>query len=387
MNLSTKRDEKMKIYERDAYCKEFTATVITCTKNGDCFDVVLDKTAFFPEEGGQPADTGTIGGVKVVDVLEKDGVVIHKTTAEISGEVTATIDWDIRFARMQSHTAEHIISGIINKTHGYNNVGFHMSEDGKMTVDFDGPLTADDIKNAETLSNQAIWENRQVRVEFPDSSALSDLDYRSKLDLTENVRIINIEGTDLCACCAPHVKSTGEVGLVKVIDFYSYKGGTRVEILAGKYALCDYRFLNDENKSLMGMLSASRDAVKETVEKQAEQLKSLKSELNSLKNEMALVKLCPQTINDITYSITEGLTFDELRHCVNTIGNDKKCMFFSYDTEGNCLYVISSKSGGVKKIVKNLNDTFSGRGGGKDDYAQGKITATKDEIVKYVERL
>lgn len=377
----------MKIYEKDAYCKSFAATVISCTKNGEFYDVVLDKTAFFPEGGGQPADKGAINGVKVLDVQEKDGVIIHKTETELSGDVTGVIDWEIRFARMQSHTAEHIISGIINKTHGYNNVGFHMSEDGKMTVDFDGPLTLNDIKSAEILSNKAIWENRAVTVEFPDSSVLSSLDYRSKLDLTENVRIINIEDTDLCACCAPHVKSTGEAGSIKVIDFYSYKGGTRVELLAGGYALSDYAFLNDENKALMGLLSASRDSVKETIEKQAEHIKSLKSEITALKNEMALLKLNPKTANEITYSITKGLSFDELRHCVNALGNDKKCMFFSYDDEGNCLYVISSKSGGVKDIVKNLNETFNGRGGGKDDYAQGKVTATEEEIIKYIENM
>ncbi len=375
----------MKIYERDAYCREFTAKVISCTKNGEYFDVVLDKTAFFSEGGGQPADKGTINGVKVLDVQEKDGVVIHKTASELSGDVTGIIDWEIRFLRMQSHTAEHIISGIINKIHGYNNVGFHMSEDGKMTVDFDGHLSLDDIKNAEMLSNKAIWENREVAVEFPENP--ESLSYRSKLDLTENVRIINIEDTDLCACCAPHVSKTGEAGLIKVIDFYSYKGGTRVELLAGGYALSDYGFLNDENKSLMGLLSASRNAVRETVEKQTEQLKSLKAEIVALKNELALLKLNPKTANEITYSITKGLSFDELRHCVNALGNDKKCMFFSYDAEGNCLYVISSKSGGVKDIVKNLNDKFNGRGGGKDDYAQGKIIATEEEIINYIENI
>lgn len=375
----------MKIYERDAYCREFTAKVISCTKNGEYFDVVLDKTAFFPEGGGQPADKGTINGVKVSDVQEKDGVIIHKVTDELSGEVTGVIDWETRFLRMQSHTAEHIISGIINKIHGYNNVGFHMSESGLMTVDFDGPLSPDDIKNAEMLSNKAIWENRRVSVEFPENP--ESLSYRSKLDLTENVRIINIEDTDLCACCAPHVKSTGEAGLIKVIDFYSYKGGTRVELLSGGYALSDYRFLNDENKSLMGLLSASRNAVKETVEKQTEQLKSLKAEIVALKNELALLKLNPKQEKDITFSITKGLSFDELRHCVNTLGDDKKCMFFSYDAEGNCLYVISSKSGGVRDIVKNLNDKFNGRGGGKDDYAQGKIVATEEEIINYIENI
>lgn len=377
----------MKIYERDAYCREFTAKVISCTKNEDAFDVVLDKTAFFPEEGGQPADKGTLNNVTVFDVQEKDGVIIHKTESEISGEVKGLIDWETRFLRMQSHTAEHIISGIVHKIHGYNNVGFHLSESGLMTVDFDGALTRDDIKNAELLSNRAIWENKKVSVLFPEKEELTSLNYRSKLDLTDGVRIIEIEDTDLCACCAPHVGMTGEAGLIKVIDAYSYKGGTRVELLAGGYALCDYGFLNDENKSLMGLLSASRDAVRETVEKQAETIKAQKSEITALKNELALLKLNPKTAGDITYSITGGLTFDELRHCVNTVGADKKCMFFSYDGEGNCLYVISSKSGGVKEIVKNLNGAFNGRGGGKDDYAQGKIVATEEEIVKYIENM
>ncbi len=231
----------VKLYENDSYIKEFEATVISCEQTKDGYAVVLDKTAFFPEGGGQAADTGTLGNCTVNDVQISDGVVTHYTDKELNvgDKVIGTLNWDTRFARMQGHTGEHLVSGIIHTMFGYDNLGFHMS-DKTLTLDPSGPLSAEDIKAVELAANKAVYENKEISVSYPTSEELERLDYRSKLDFTDGVRIVTIDGYDVCACCAPHVHRTGEIGVIKIIDFIQYKGGTRIEMVCGINALSDY---------------------------------------------------------------------------------------------------------------------------------------------------
>ena len=248
----------IKLYENDSYIKNFSATVISCEEKDGAFLVVLDKTAFFPEGGGQDADKGVINGIEVFDVQIKDDIIYHKLekNLEIGATVECSIDWDTRFSRMQNHTGEHIVSGLINIIFGYNNVGFHMN-DSLVTFDVDGPLTDDDIKLVEKKANQAIYANNSINAIYPTPEELDNYDYRSKLDITEGVRLVEIENTDLCACCAPHVAKTGEVGIIKIISYIPYKKGTRIEMLCGSLALEDYQNLHITNKAIMNMLSAN----------------------------------------------------------------------------------------------------------------------------------
>ncbi|MBQ7045308.1 MAG: hypothetical protein IJN65_02315 [Clostridia bacterium] len=366
-----------KLFETDSYIREFTATVLSCTKNGENYDVILDKTAFFAEGGGQKADTGTIDSVTVLDVQETEGEIIHKTDAPLMENTTVTgkIDWDIRFARMQSHTGEHIVSGVAHSLFGVNNIGFHMSENLLMTVDFDKPLSKDDIKKIELLSNQKIYQNYEVTAYYPTADELKTLDYRSKLDIKSGVRIVNIEGTDSCACCAPHVSATGEVGLIKIIDFYPNKQGVRIEMLAGLPALEDYITLNNQNKQIMGLLCAKREDIVSAVTEQSNALNTARSENTRLSRELALSQLNPEKINDSAYAVLENKNFEELRYCSNTlIEKFNICALFSTADDNTVMYVLSSKNSDVLPIVKELNSAFNGKGGGKPNYAQGKLT-------------
>ena len=227
-----------KLYYNDAYLKEFTARVISCDVSGDLYDAVLDKTAFFPEEGGQYSDRGTLGSAKVVNVKEKDGIIHHyaDSALDVGAEVVGKIDFDERYEKMQCHTGEHILSGIIHSLYGLDNVGFHLGAD-EVTMDVSAPLTREQLDEVERLANEVIYKNVEVVASFPTQAELSAMEYRSKLDLYENVRIVKIGDYDSCACCAPHVKYTGEIGVIKILDSAKLRGGIRLFITAGRRAV------------------------------------------------------------------------------------------------------------------------------------------------------
>lgn len=374
-----------KLYENDAYLFEFAAKVKSCIKNGDFFEVVLDKTAFFPEGGGQGADKGTLNGEDVFDVQIKDGIIIHKTTAELETgtEVFGKVNAELRFARMQSHSAEHVVSGIVHSMFGYENVGFHLGE-RTMTVDFDGALNRDDIREVELRANKAIFANKTISVSYPSPEQAKTLEYRSKLDIIEGLRLVTIEDVDCCACCAPHVMRTGEIGLVKVIDFCPNKGGTRLEVIAGIYAVNDYDALNVQNKTLMKLFSAKRDEVEAAVTKQNDLVCELKAENSRLLKRLALAELSPIDINGAAYAFCDNLGYDELRFCANSLAEKgtKMCVLFSETEPNSYIYVASSVGGNVKPVVAELNGAFNGKGGGKTNYAQGKIYAENSNEIK-----
>ena len=379
-----------KLYDKDAYCREFKTLVLSCEKTDEGYNVVLDETAFFPEGGGQAADSGTIDGIKVTDVQEKDGVIIHtlEDAVEKGKTVECVLDWELRFSRMQSHSGEHVVSGVVHSLFSYSNVGFHMS-DALMTVTFDGVLTPDDIAKVEIESNRAIYQNLEIKAINPTKEELEKLEFRSKIELGDDARIVIIGDVDSCACCAPHVARTGEIGLIKIVNSYAYKQGTRIEMLAGSHALFDYMALNSANKELMALLSASRDSVNEAVIKQNEQLVAHRTQNAQMSKELALLKLNPVSIGKSVYTVSCDLSFDELRHCSNSLLDKgiKTCVLFSKNPDG-FLYVVSSKTEDVRVIVKELNEKFQGKGGGKPDYAQGKLTdANEEELKKMVEEL
>lgn len=374
-----------KLYEADAYCREFTATVLLCEEENGTYRIVLDRTAFFPEGGGQAADSGVLGGVVVRDVQEKDGVITHFTEAPLAvGEaVTGVIDWDVRFSRMQSHAGEHIVSGVVHTEYGYDNVGFHMSADELMTVDFNGTLTAENIEKVELLANQAVYRNLAITASYPTREELGNIPYRSKIEPRDGIRLITIDTVDCCACCAPHPARTGEIGIIKIVNAYPFKQGTRVEMLAGIHALQDYAALNAVNKSLMGTLSAPRHAIKEAVEKQVEQLGALRFENQTMSKKLAFSELKPISVGSAVYAFTEGVSFDELRYCANALsdGGATACALFSKEPDGGYLYVLCSVGGNVRDTVKALNEAFGGKGGGKPEYAQGKLAPCEESAI------
>lgn len=376
----------IKLYENDSYIKDFTATVVSCEEKDGAYFLVLDKTAFFPEGGGQDADKGKINDADVLDVQIKNDVIYHKVNKSFNEnqEVKCQLDWDIRFSRMQNHTGEHIVSGVIHSLFGYNNVGFHMN-DSLITLDVDGPLTEDNIREIEMKSNKAIYDNKSVKAIYPTAEELPDYDYRSKLDITEGVRLIEIEGYDLCACCAPHVAKTGEIGIIKILSFIPYKKGTRIEMICGALALVDYQNLHITNKSVMNMLSAKRFEIAEAVERIQTDLSTVRAENKKLMADLASLKMEKHTSGNKVCVFIDGISYDELRNCSNSLIEEfEYCYLFSNTDENNYIYVVSSKTQNVREEVQNLNKAFNGKGGGRDTYAQGKIVGTKESILDYL---
>ena len=272
-----------KLYYEDAYLHDFTAVVTACEAGKNGFLIELDRTAFFPEGGGQPADTGRVGEAVIRDVHEKEGRILHYAdhTLPVGERVSCAIDFEQRRRRMQNHSGEHVFSGTVHRLYGLNNVGFHMGAEC-MTIDFDGELSEAELTAAESAANEALREDLAVRVFYPSPEELAALEYRSKKELTGQVRLVEIPGVDLCACCAPHVRRTGEIGVIKLLSAERHRGGVRLELLCGLDALDDYRRRQEETGAVSRLLSVPREQIAAAVERQLEQQAKQKERIAAL---------------------------------------------------------------------------------------------------------
>ena len=373
-----------KLYYNDSKLSHFESEVISCERSGDRYAVILDKTAFFPEEGGQYADTGVLGGARVLDVKIKDGIITHYTDAPLSGKVAGEIDFRERYAKMQCHTGEHIVSGLINKLYGLNNVGFHLGHDD-VTLDFDGVLDDEDLAKIEVLANRAVWDNIEVRAEFPEPEVLETLEYRSKLELTENVRIVTIEGIDVCACCAPHVERTGEIGVIKLLDMIHYKGGVRIHMLCGARALADYGDRYKKCRAISQKLSVKQSLVCEGVDRLFAEANSLKAEISALKHKMLdekIASLSPSNGNIVVFE--KVLTADLMREYAKaaTEYTEGVCAVFVEKGEGEYTFILSSKSP-VSDLLAGFKEKFGARGGGNPLMISGNVKANESELREF----
>ena len=373
-----------KLFYVDSHMITFSAVVKACENKGDYFEAVLDRTAFFPEGGGQYADTGVIDGVKVLDVHEKEGVIYHKVESplEVGKTVEGTLDWDERFSKMQNHSGEHIVSGLIHNTFGYDNVGFHMGKDA-ITMDFNGVLTKEDLKMIEKKANEAVVKNFDIEVLYPTKEELVNISYRSKIEIEGQVRIVRFPEYDVCACCAPHVKKTGEIGIIKLIGLQNYKGGVRVSMLCGFRALEDYSEKAESVKAISVMLSAKENEVAKEVLKLKDELLAQKNQLFELQKVLLQYKA-----NEIEDNQDMVVVFDcELdgnnpRELVNLIleKNISIAAVFAGDDERGYRYVMGSKTEDVRPLAKELNGLFQGRGGGKPEMVQGSLCGEAEKI-------
>lgn len=256
-----------KLFYKDSHMQMFQAIVQECCKDGENYKIRLDRTAFFPEGGGQYADHGTLNEYEVHDVQEEQGDVWHYTSHpfEAGDVVEGKIDWQERFEKMQQHTGEHIISGLVHARFGYNNVGFHLGDDS-CTMDFDGEISKEELAEIEWKANEAVVKNLEVQVTYPSKEELENIAYRSKIEIEGQIRIVTIPGYDVCACCAPHVKTTGEIGQIKLTNAQRYKGGVRITMLCGFRALCDYRQKLSATRQISASLCAKENETAEAVE-------------------------------------------------------------------------------------------------------------------------
>ena len=375
-----------KLYYTDSHIHEFSARVLSCEKAKKGFAVVLDKTAFFPEGGGQPADTGIIGPAAVRDVQEQNGEVFHYTDQALTPgeEYACALDWEQRLCRMQNHSGEHIVSGITHKLYGFDNVGFHMGAEC-MTIDFSGELSWEQLTEIETLANQAVRDDLPVKTCFPGPEALSQMEYRSKLELTRDVRIVEIPGTDRCACCAPHVKRTGEIGLIKLLSAERHRGGVRIELVCGMDALRECRLMQENVTAVSGLLSAKRAKSAAAVERVLAEQARLKERVAELS--MALARLKAER-----FGYTEGniCVFDKvldevaLRELVNLLM--EKCGgmagAFSGSDETGYMYIIGSKNIDLRSHSREINAAINGKGGGTAEMIRGRASTSAENIQK-----
>ena len=374
-----------KLYYDSAYIKEFEAQVLSCQEGKKGWEITLSATAFYPEGGGQPADTGILGNVRVTDVHEKGGQVVHYTDGPLPvGEmVRGVIDWDRRFQHMQEHSGEHLVSGLIHQRFGYDNVGFHMGTD-EVTIDFNGVLEWEDLMAIEEKANGMIWENLEISAVYPEKDELDAMEYRSKKELTGAVRIVSIPGGDVCACCGTHVERTGEIGLVKFLSMIHYKGGVRISLLCGKRAVEDYERKRDQVQKISVLLSARPGEIARAVEKLKEEEAKLQEKLVA-----AYDKLIASEVRDIKegdgdiFILEPDFEAIQLRHLVNRLLEEKKgktVLALGGAAEGSFLYVLGSRDGDMRQLSRELNGLLNGRGGGSAQMAQGTFFATKDQL-------
>lgn len=377
-----------KLYDTDSHLFSFDCTVVSCEKEGERYAIRTDRTAFFPEEGGQYGDRGTLGDAAVLDTRLISGDIVHLTDRPLCvGEtVCGKIDADDRMRKMQNHSGEHIISGLFHRLYGLNNVGFHLGRDD-VTVDLDGELSRADLDRVEELANRAIYENVEILAEYPSPDRLATMDYRSKLDLTENVRIVTIPGYDVCACCAPHVSRTGEIGIIKLLDFARYKGGIRIHMLCGSDALRDYR---EKYRNVAEISTALKVKQPET----ADAVRRILDEKAELARKLAVTELSYARVKAKSISPTDGnvILFDDMdaaamREFVNQTLS--KCGgavgVFAGDDRSGYRFILGSSRVDLKAKVKDLTTALGGRGGGSSAMIQGSVTADRETILKYFE--
>ena len=373
-----------KLYYADSHLSVFTAKVLACEQVKKGWQIVLDRTAFFPEGGGQSADTGTLGGVRVLDAHERGGEVVHLCGAPLPvGEsVEGRLDFEQRLRRMQNHSGEHIVSGLVHGRFGFDNVGFHMGEDC-MTIDFSGELSRDELKEIELKANETVRADLPIRAWFPDGAELAALDYRSKKELSGEVRVVEIPGVDRCACCAPHVGRTGEVGLIKILDSQRHRGGQRVSVICGMDALEDYRARQESVTDISRALSAKRSEASQAVQRILHEQQRMKERVDTLS--MALVGYMaaaePETAGNI-------LVFDDAlgelaqRELVNLLmekAGGFAAVFCGNDADG-WRYIIGSLHTDLRAGARTINAAIDGRGGGKPQMIQGSARASRAEI-------
>lgn len=378
------------LFYKNVYLKECDAEVLSIEESKNGYDVVLTQTIFYPEGGGQSCDTGFINEAHVTGVKRKNDVIIHIVDKELKvGEkVHLKLDWERRYDHMQNHTGEHILSGIIHKLYGYENVGFHMDEE-KIQADYDGVLNKEDVEKIEKEINEVIHQNIPVVETYPTDTELETLEFRSKKELVGKVRIITIDDVDICACCGTHVKSTAEVNLIKILSFEKHKNGTRLEMMSGNRALKDYMQKHEQNTKLFQMFSVKPYVVYDAVNKLNNEYHSLQKDYVALQVEYLNSKVNTFTESNYILDILDiSLSMQAMRDYANKLIEKSKyvCIVAKKDEE-NYLYVLASKTEKVNELSKKLNSILNGKGGGKDTFAQGSFHSTKEDIKEKIEEV
>ena len=381
--------ETRKLFYEDCHLTTFTAVVLSCGKTEKGWEVILDATAFYPEGGGQACDLGTLGGAKVLDVQEAGETVVHLCDGplEVGTTVEGAIDYARRFDLMQQHTGEHMVSGMIHRRYGYHNKGFHVGSE-VITIDFDGVIPAEDLPGLEAEVNAAIWQNLPVRCWIPSPEELPNVFYRTKRELPWPVRIVEVPGIDSCACCGIHVARTGEVGLVKLFSAMGFRGGTRMEMACGKRALDMLNTAFDQNKQVSHAFSAQWMETGAAARRMNETLEQEKFRFAQLQKKI-LLDTAKSYVNcgDVLHFAEdlEPVMVRELADAIAEACGGRAAVFSGADGTGYN-YALVTRQGDLRSFGKEMTQALNGRGGGKPNFQQGKVSAVKEEIRVFFEK-
>ena len=378
-----------KLYYEDCHLARFTAQVLSCEETNKGYAVILDATAFYPEGGGQAADTGSLNGAAVLHTYEDAQAVVHLCDQPLAvGQVVeGTIDYEARFLRMQQHTGEHIVSGIIHRRFGFHNVGFHMGV-SSITIDFDGVVPAADLPSIEAEANGAIWQNLGVRCWVPSPEELPGVFYRTKKALPWPVRIVQVPGFDSCACCGVHVAATGEVGLTKLLSAVPFKGGTRIEMACGKQAMDILNTVFDQNRQVSQAFSAKPNETGEAARRMNEVLAQQKYRITQLERQIFRTIAAGYEAKGDVLHFEEGLDSTAVRELADAIA--EHCggiaSVFSGTDETGYAFCLVTREGDLRQLGKDMVKTLNGRGGGKTICQQGRVQAAKARIEAFFQK-
>lgn len=377
--------ETRKLYYEDCHRQEFTAQVVSCRESGGRFAVTLDATAFYPTGGGQAADTGLLGHARVLDCREEGGDILHicDKPLEAGQTVTGRIDWEPRFIRMQQHTGEHILSGILFSRYGCHNSGFHMNLT-RMQVDFDRPIPQEDLEGIEAEANGVIWQNLPVLCSIPDPDALAALSYRTKRALPWPVRIVEIPGIDRCACCGVHAASTGEVGILKIYSMVPFRDGVRLEMACGKAALSCLNHIYRQNQQVSRLLSVPIAGTAQGAQTLLDRLEGEKSRAFMLERELfaRIAGDASQKGNVIVFR--ENLSSDGIRLLADALASSCGGTSAVFSGSGDAWrWCLAARQGDLSSLEEEMKEALNARGGGKPNFRQGSLRAPRDQIERF----
>ena len=392
-----------KIFYEDVNITEFDGNVVSCEYDEakKLYKVLLNATAFFPEEGGQSADVGTLDGQRVCDVQIKDDLIYHylEQPLTVGATVSGQVDWSQRFDFMQQHSGEHILSGLIHNKFGYNNVGFHLSNN-EVTMDFNGAFDWNLARELELEANKVVYQNLPVEILYPNTEELANMEYRSKIEIDGQVRIVAIPGVDMCACCAPHVATTGQIGIIKIVGLQSYKGGVRLNILCGERALRDYSAKFDSVSAIAQDMSTKQEQVVEGYQRLKDECQTFKSRVNELQAKclsmsLAAIPSPKESENAVLFTdITDNMA---IRNAVNELMERYSgyCAVFGGSDvaggdgaggngvgAGSYRFVAGSKNLDCNELAQKLRNELGAKCGGNKLMIQGSVDCSKGIIMK-----
>lgn len=376
-----------KLYYMDSRLCVFTGTVLACVPEKGRWTVTLDRSAFFPEGGGQPGDRGTLGGVPVLDTHERDGGILHYCGGPlpVGAQVEGRVDAALRFARKQIHSAEHIVSGTAHREWGCNNVGFHMSE-RSATLDFDKELSPAELTALEEMANRAVWEDIGVNILYPTAEELAAVTFRQKKELSGQIRLVEIPGVDLCACCAPHVERTGQIGLIRFLDAMRHRGGMRITMTAGEAAYADAAAEHDSAVEVSRLFSVPREKIAQGARRLLAENEALKQRSAALEQRYAaLLADAAEPQNGIAAVFLPGeFSPAALRSLAETLSRRCALAAVFAGEDASYRWVLASDGTDLRTRVKEFNAALDGRGGGTARMAQGSVNASRSQIEEYL---